>query len=61
MTADERFHEIIKQVKDKTTRLQSLINRLEKEQAEKPKNWAYVTEIAYIDKVIDEILESFNG
>ena len=61
MTADERYHELMQQVKDKMSRLQNLVEKNNKEQASAPKNWAYVTEAAYIDRSLFELLESFGA
>lgn len=59
MTADQKFEELTKQALIKIAKLGTVIKNNIKDQASNKKNWAYVAEMAHIDKSLSELLESF--
>jgi|GEM_PF-6284424 len=60
MTADERFQEILKRVKEKITVIDVAVENHSVQQSKTPRDWSYVGDMAFIDRVLGEITEFLN-
>jgi hypothetical protein len=60
MTTTQRYQEILEQVKEKITVIYVAVENHAMHQSKEPRNWCYVGDMAYIDRVLSEITEFLN-